>query len=130
MGNEQSVDFSKQMQFKETPSEQECRAALLSLKYLETFFGKYDDDSFSEKLSEARPIIENMEKIIRDKKTLDKFEAVEKKRRELEKEFEEKKKEYVLFMSKEYSSEMEEVENKVEETTKYQDLPELEDGDD
>lgn len=65
------------MQFKETPSEQECRDALLSLKYLETFFKKYNDKSFSEKLTEARSIIEKAEKKRREQNTYASFMTTE-----------------------------------------------------
>lgn len=111
MGNENSINFCKEMKFKETPSEEETQAALSSLKQLEKFFEKYDDTSFFEKFSKTRQIVQMMEKINKDKTSLELFEEAEKKRRDLEKD-------YYVFINYEYENKIKEIIDRIEETEK------------
>lgn len=115
MGNNNSSKSRMQMIFKETSSEEECKTALISLKYLEIFFEKYDYDSSSIKFSEARAILENMEKISKNK--LEQFDLIEKKRINFEKDMTRKP----IYHTKKQNQLLMIMNNE------YKDLPELED---
>jgi hypothetical protein len=128
MGNETSRDDKyvpeEHTFFKEAPSYEECRCALISFKYVETLFNKHNDEKLIKDLRKYRNILEKMEKLLRYSEVRKEFEEIETKRRDIVNKIEKINLENDLFV-RSYIRKLKELETISNDP--YKDLPELED---